>query len=90
MTGYGRDWPLASLLVSSGEMVKSCTIIVTDANKLTSKIHDRMPVILSQFEPWLAGTGGVDVLRPAPEHMLQMWPVSRKVTELVTTMIQSS
>jgi len=41
-----------------------------------------MPVILSQFEPWLAGTGGVGVLKPAPEHMLQMWPVSRKVNRV--------
>lgn len=28
------------------KMIESCTIIVTDANKLTRYIHDRMPVIL--------------------------------------------
>jgi len=30
----------------SGEQVRSCTVIVTDANALTRRIHDRMPVIL--------------------------------------------
>jgi len=76
--GIWDEW----LDIETSEPVKSCTIIVTDANTLTRKIHDRMPVILSQFEPWLAGTGGVDVLKPAPEDILRMWPVSRKVNRV--------
>src|SRR5262245_8950545 len=37
------------------EPVESCTIITTDANKLASKIHDRMPVILDpdDYDCWL-------------------------------------
>ena len=65
--------------IETGEIVKSCAIIVTAANDLTRKIHDRMPVVLEQFEPWLTGTAVAEVLKPAPEDMLQMWPVSRKV-----------
>jgi putative SOS response-associated peptidase YedK len=66
----------------TSEVVKSCTIIVTAANAFTGKIHDRMPAILRDYEPWLAGKAGVEVLRPAPEDMLQMWPVSRKVNRV--------
>ena len=62
--------------------MKSCTIIVTAANDLTRKIHQRMPVVLEQFEPWLTGAAGAGMLKPAPEDMLQMWPVSRKVNRV--------
>jgi putative SOS response-associated peptidase YedK len=41
-----------------------------------------MPVVLEQFEPWLTGAAGAEVLKPAPENMLQMWPVSRKVNRV--------
>jgi putative SOS response-associated peptidase YedK len=68
--------------IESGEVVKSCTIIVTAANDLTGRVHDRMPVVLQQFEPWLASAAGAELLKPAPEDMLQMWPVSRKVNRV--------
>jgi putative SOS response-associated peptidase YedK len=61
--------------IETGEAVKSCTIIVTDANALTRQIHDRM-------QPWLTGVSGTELLKPAPEDMLQMWPVSRKVNRV--------
>ena len=35
--------------------MKSCTVIVTAANDFTRRVHERMPVILEQFEPWLTG-----------------------------------
>jgi putative SOS response-associated peptidase YedK len=43
--------------------------------------HDRMPVLLqpSDFDGWLNGTAGIELLRPAPENYLQTWPVSRRV-----------
>jgi len=67
--------------IETGEAVKSCTVIVTDANALTRQIHDRMPVVIApeQFEPWLTGVSGTELLKPAPEDMLQVWPASRKV-----------
>ncbi len=64
--------------------MKSCTIIVTNANDLTRKIHDRMPVVLStkQLPSWLTGRAGTELLKPAPENMLRIWPVSRKVNRI--------
>jgi putative SOS response-associated peptidase YedK len=65
-----------------GQQIRSCTIIVTDANTLTRPIHDRMPVILvaAQQTAWLASAAAAtELLRPAPNEMLQMWPVSRRV-----------
>jgi putative SOS response-associated peptidase YedK len=40
-----------------------------------------MPVILEaeQFEPWLTGNAGVELLKPAAEDALQRWPVSKRV-----------
>jgi len=60
----------------TGEPLTSCTIIVTDANAVTRAIHDRMPVILDQadFEPWLNGAAGAELLRPAADNRLRMWP----------------
>jgi putative SOS response-associated peptidase YedK len=65
----------------SGKTMKSCTMIITEPNKFVAKVHDRMPVLLKpdQFEPWLSGNAGTDILKPAPERMLQMWPVSKRV-----------
>jgi putative SOS response-associated peptidase YedK len=31
------------------------------------------------FDRWLAGAAGTEVLRPAPNDYLQVWPVSRRV-----------
>jgi hypothetical protein len=65
----------------AGETVKSCAMIVTDANDFVAEVHDRMPVILEpdQHEPWLMGNAGVDMLKPAADHTLQRWPVSKRV-----------
>jgi len=64
--------------------IRSATIIVTDANTLTAQIHNRMPVILApaQFEAWLSGKSGPEVLKPAPNDTLRMWPVSRRVNKV--------
>ena len=56
-------------------------MIITNANELASKIHDRMPVLLQpkDFDRWLAGTAGTELLKPAANDYLQAWPVSRRV-----------
>jgi putative SOS response-associated peptidase YedK len=61
----------------TGEPMTSCTIIVTDANELTRPIHDRMPVVLDKadIKLWLSGEAGAELLRPAAEDRLRMWPV---------------
>jgi len=70
----------------SGEPIISCTIIVTDANDLTRPIHGRMPVVLDQADigPWLNGEVGTELLKPAGDDRLQMWPVSRRVNKTGT------
>ena len=40
-----------------------------------------MPVLLAEkdFEPWLSGEVGLELLRPASDDLLQRWPVSRRM-----------
>jgi putative SOS response-associated peptidase YedK len=66
---------------ASGETLTSCTMIVTAPNTFVADVHDRMPAILSEgaFEPWLSGTAGVELLKPAPDDYLRRWPVSQRV-----------
>jgi putative SOS response-associated peptidase YedK len=66
---------------ANGETLNSCTMIITESNGFVSEVHDRMPVLLAQnqFEPWLTGEAGLEVLKPAAEDVLQRWPVSNRV-----------
>jgi putative SOS response-associated peptidase YedK len=59
----------------------SCTMIVTEANEFAGRVHDRMPVFLAEngFASWIDGSAGTELLRPAPENLLRVWPVSRRV-----------
>jgi putative SOS response-associated peptidase YedK len=65
----------------SGKPLKSCTMIITVPNKLVADVHDRMPVLLAEkdYEPWLSGKAGLELLKPAAENVLQKWPVSKRV-----------
>jgi putative SOS response-associated peptidase YedK len=85
----GADAPLLSVAGlwdnwknrETGETIRSCTMIVTEANPFMSEIHDRMPVFLGQetLHPWLEGEAGTEVLLPASAARLTAWPVSRRV-----------
>jgi putative SOS response-associated peptidase YedK len=68
---------------ATGEPLAPCTIIVTGANVLTRTIHDRMPVLLDKadFEPRLSGAADAQLLGPAAEDRVRMWPVSRRVNK---------
>jgi putative SOS response-associated peptidase YedK len=70
----------------SDAMIRSCTIIVTDANDLIRPLHDRMPVILPerQHAHWLdPDDADTDALRamlaPAEAAGWTLHPVSRAV-----------
>jgi putative SOS response-associated peptidase YedK len=65
----------------AGEKIASCTIIVTAANDATRPVHDRMPSLLAapDVERWLTGAAGSELLRPAPDDAVRLWPVSRRV-----------
>jgi putative SOS response-associated peptidase YedK len=62
--------------VETGEPLKSSTMIVTAANDLAG-----MPVLLQpkNFDDWLTGKAGTELLKPAANDYLQTWPVSRQV-----------
>ncbi len=68
-----------------GEPLASCTIITTGANEFMRPLHDRMPVILDApaREAWLAPDATPEQLEPllvpAPDGILEAWPVSRRV-----------
>jgi putative SOS response-associated peptidase YedK len=66
---------------ASGDTLKSCTMIITEPNKFVAEVHDRMPVLLAEkdYEPWLSGKAGLELLNPAAEYVLQKWPVSMRV-----------
>jgi putative SOS response-associated peptidase YedK len=42
-----------------------------------------MPVMLdrSKNEAWLTGKAGVELLRPAQNDILRMWPISKRVNK---------
>jgi putative SOS response-associated peptidase YedK len=65
----------------ANETIRSCAMIMTDANEFVGELHDRMPVILEpeQFQAWLTGAAGLEILKPAANDVLQCWPVSRHV-----------
>ncbi len=68
-----------------GAPLASCTIITTGANEFMRPLHERMPVMLDARgrEAWLdAAAAPPDLqalLAPAPEALLEAWPVSRRV-----------
>lgn len=66
----------------NGEEVISASIITREANEFMSKIHDRMPAMLhpSDFDAWLDGIAGKDVLmKPPPE--LREWIVNKRMNK---------
>jgi putative SOS response-associated peptidase YedK len=65
----------------TGEKLKSCTMIITEPNEFVAEVHDRMPALLQkdQFQAWLSGGAGKEILLPAPNEYLQRWAVSKRV-----------
>lgn len=66
--------------------VLSFTVITTDPNEMTVKIHDRMPVILPEqaHADWLdpeneRGQALLGLLRPYPAEEMRAYPVSPRV-----------
>lgn len=64
-------------------ILQSCTIIVTEANQFMTRIHDRMPVILSydDYARWLdpLGENRISLLKPCPDDWLDAYPVGTYV-----------
>jgi putative SOS response-associated peptidase YedK len=67
----------------TGERLRSCSMVITEANEFVADIHDRMPVILEveHFEQWMEGDANdaAALMKPAEDARLQKWPVSKRV-----------
>jgi putative SOS response-associated peptidase YedK len=78
---FGGIWE--AWMAPDGETLQTFSTITTEANRQLSTIQPRMPVIIepADWPIWLGETEG-DVgalLRPAPEDVLRVWPVDKKV-----------
>ena len=70
----------------SGSWVKTCSILPTTPNAVTSAVHDRMPVILDRdaYDLWLdPGMNNVseisELLKPFDAGLMRCYPVSTRV-----------
>lgn len=65
-----------------GRLVKSCTILTTEANSLVAEMHDRMPVIVPReaYETWLNPESSLRevlaLLKPYESSAMHKYPVS--------------
>jgi putative SOS response-associated peptidase YedK len=69
---------------SDGETLLTYAILTTTSNATMAAIHDRMPVILdpANWHAWLDGEDANALLRPGPDDLLHLWPVSRAVNSV--------
>jgi putative SOS response-associated peptidase YedK len=72
-----------------GQWIKTCTILTTTPNAVTSAIHDRMPVILDpdSYDLWLdPGMQDVraisELLKPYDAHSMRCYPVSTRLNHV--------
>jgi putative SOS response-associated peptidase YedK len=73
----------------SGQWVKSCSILTTTPNAVTSAVHDRMPVILEPdsydlwLDPGMSDVGAAtDLLKPYDAHLMRCYSVSSRVNHV--------
>jgi putative SOS response-associated peptidase YedK len=74
---------------AGGNWVKTCSILTTTANAVTSPVHDRMPVILvpDSYDLWLdPGMKNVDaasdLLNPYDARAMRCFPVSTRINQV--------
>jgi putative SOS response-associated peptidase YedK len=87
--GDGRLFGFAGLWdewkAADGRVIRSCTILTTEANSLVSDIHDRMPVIVAKenYEVWLNPRSELQavlaILRPYDPSEMRRYPVDTKL-----------
>jgi putative SOS response-associated peptidase YedK len=74
---------------SSGQWIKTCSILTTTPNALTATVHDRMPVILHPdcYDLWLdPGMQNVatiaELLKPYDADSMRIYPVSSRINHI--------
>ena len=73
----------------SGNWVKSCSILTTTPNSVTSAVHDCMPVILdpSSYDLWLDPAmtnmeAASDLLKPYDARLMRCYPLNPRVNNV--------
>jgi putative SOS response-associated peptidase YedK len=73
----------------SGEWVKTCSILTTTPNAVTSAVYDRMPVILDpdSYDLWLDpgmtnATAASELLKPYDARLMRCYPVSSRINHV--------
>lgn len=74
---------------AEGQWIKTCSILTTTPNAVTSAIHDRMPVILdpSDYDLWLdpgmQNVGEISqLLKPYDSKFMRCYPVSTRINHV--------
>ncbi len=74
----------------SGQWIKSCCVLTTTPNRVTSTVHDRMPVILDRdgYDLWLdPGMTNIEavsqMLKPYDARLMRCFRVSARVNRVV-------
>jgi putative SOS response-associated peptidase YedK len=73
----------------SGKWVKTCSILTTTPNAVTSAVHDRMPVILDpdSYDIWLDPgmrnvTTASELLKPYDARLMRCYPISTRINHV--------
>jgi putative SOS response-associated peptidase YedK len=73
----------------NGNWLKTCSILTTTPNAVTSAIHDRMPVILNRdgydlwLDPGLQNVAALDgLLNPYDARLMRRYPVSNRINHV--------
>jgi putative SOS response-associated peptidase YedK len=74
----------------SGDWIKTCSILTTSPNAVTSAVHDRMPVILDPdgydlwLDPGMKDAAAVsEMLKPFEALLMRCYPVSTRINHVV-------
>ena len=72
-----------------GQWIKSCSILTTTPNAVTSSVHDRMPVILDRadydlwLDPGMTNVAAIsEMLKPFDATRMRCYPVSSRVNHV--------
>jgi putative SOS response-associated peptidase YedK len=73
----------------TGNVVETCSILTTTPNAVTSRVHDRMPVILDpdSYDLWLdPGMKDVatasEMLKPYDARLMRCYPISTRINHV--------
>jgi putative SOS response-associated peptidase YedK len=73
----------------SGDWIRTCSILTTTPNAVTSAVRDRMPVILDPdgYDLWLDPgmrdvSAASELLKPYDARLMQCYPVSTRINHI--------